>query len=320
MDKQDVPHDLHTFMAQVTDELSSEYARIYSNAASDPGTAGDEGEENWANLFRDWLPPYYHVSTKGRIIAVDGTLSPQVDVLVLKPTYPRKLLTKKMWMAGGVAAAFECKTTLTAEHVADATNRAKAIKALYKPRTGTPWRELQSPIVYGLLAHSHCWKGQKSTPVENIDRALKTAMAELAHPSEEIDLICVADLATWKRSYLTRYEASWKPDAQNILEAIFGGRCGPQTSMICAAIDREGQGTEFRPVGNLVANLTELLAWSDPAVRDIADYYRLAKLLGSGHGSTRPWPLTVYSEGVRAEIVGGRFTNGVPWDEWIIGN
>ena len=47
----DQPHDLHKFMSQVTDEMASEYQRIHARAEEDPGTAGDEGEENWATLL-----------------------------------------------------------------------------------------------------------------------------------------------------------------------------------------------------------------------------------------------------------------------------
>ncbi|WOF45096.1 hypothetical protein KNJ79_09585 [Sphingopyxis indica] len=50
-------HDLHTFMAQVTTEMASEHERIYAKSAGGPGTTGGEGEENWATLLRDWLPP-----------------------------------------------------------------------------------------------------------------------------------------------------------------------------------------------------------------------------------------------------------------------
>ncbi|WP_198148432.1 DUF6602 domain-containing protein, partial [Elstera litoralis] len=82
-------HDLHVFMDQITEEMMSEYNRIYAKAAADPGTAGDEGEENWATLFRDWLPPAYQVRTKGRLINPDGSMSPQVDVVILKPSYPQ---------------------------------------------------------------------------------------------------------------------------------------------------------------------------------------------------------------------------------------
>ena len=70
-------HDLHNFMQQISQEMASEYRRI-----QDPGTAGDQGEENWAELLRGWIPSNYEGVTKGRIISQDGRTSPQVDVVV----------------------------------------------------------------------------------------------------------------------------------------------------------------------------------------------------------------------------------------------
>jgi hypothetical protein len=306
-------------MSQVTSEIASEYNRIYRRAAEDPGTAGDEGEENWAALFRDWLPPQYHVVTKGRLISHDGKMSSQVDVLVLKPAYPKKLLEKKIWLAGGVAAAFECKTTLTAAHVSAAIGRCIEFKQLFKERTGTPRRELRSPLIYGLLAHSHSWKGVNSKPIENIEKALEAVSSLVPHPRSEIDLICVADLATWSASFITRYEAGFNPATQQFLTAVFGASCGPMTSLICHSRTSQSQSDEFQPVGALLERLVEALAWADPLVRDIADYYRLANLGGAGSGHMRPWPLNAYSPEVAAQIQAGRLTNGEPWDEWSVG-
>jgi len=62
-------HDLYDFMRQMSAEMSAEYDRIQMRATEDPGTAGDQGEENWAELLRDWLPRTYEVVTKGRIIS-----------------------------------------------------------------------------------------------------------------------------------------------------------------------------------------------------------------------------------------------------------
>lgn len=98
--------------------------------------------------------------------------SPQVDVLVLQPEYPTQLLDKKMYLVGGILAAFECKTTLKAEHLKKAAEAAAAVKRMLPARKGTPYKELTSPILFGLLAHSHVWKGKGSTPLENIENAL----------------------------------------------------------------------------------------------------------------------------------------------------
>ncbi len=310
------PHDLYTFMAQVSDEMASEYERIYARAAEDPGTAGDEGEENWATLFREWLPPTYHVQTKGRLIGHDGAMSLQIDVLVLKPSYPKKLLEKKVWLAAGVAAAFECKTTLKASHVKAAVERCIEFKRLYPERTGSPYRELRSPLIYGLLAHSHSWKGERSDPVGNIKKVLEDAAPAVSHPRLMLDLLCVADLATWSGSYITDYRAAWKPEDRQELEQDFGGPRGPMSSLVCSAVDGDQQASEFRPIGALISHLTQKLAREDVAVRDIADYYRMANMWGTGQGMMQPWPVSVYSEGVRAQILAGRSVNGGGWDEW----
>lgn len=312
-------HDLHKFMDQITTDMGSEYERIYARAAEDPGTAGDEGEENWANLFKQWLPPTYHVATKGRIIGHDGQMSKQIDVVVLKPAYPRKLLEKRTWLAGGVAAAFECKTTLTAAHVSASIERCEDFKKLYAPREGTPRKELTSPLIYGLLAHSHSWKGEKSDPIGNIQRSLDSGAPNVSHPRFEMDVMCVADLATWSRMFITRYEANWSPHNETELVKAFGAACGPVTTMGCSSPQSHAQHPSFRPVGALLDDLNRRIAWADPNVRDIADYYRMAKLGGSSSGPMRMWPLSSYSPEVAMKVAAGQVTNGKVWDEWAVG-
>jgi hypothetical protein len=309
-------HDLHTFMAQVTCEMASEYGRIFAKTADDPGTAGDEGEENWAQLLRDWLPPAYHVTTKGRLIASDGAMSPQIDVLVLKPFYPGKLREKKVWLANGVAAAFECKTTLRTEHISASADRCKAFKALFARQTGSPARELRSSLFYGVLAHSHAWKAPGSKPGDNVDKALTTENLKAAHPTDLIDLVCIADVGCWSGMVMPRYEASWNPPARTHLEAIFGGTWGPVSSMMRSSIDATDQHEAFQPVGGMLAYLTQRLAWENPAIRDLADYYRLTNMWGQGQGEMRFWPQTVLSEEVRQKIVAGAMKNEGGWNEW----
>jgi hypothetical protein len=68
------------------------------------------------------------------------------------PSYPSILLDKKLYLAGGVAAAFECKTTLKAEHVNKAVETSASLRKNLPKREGSPYRELNSTIIYGLLA------------------------------------------------------------------------------------------------------------------------------------------------------------------------
>lgn len=308
-------HALHTFMAQVTDLMASEYQRIYAAAAEDPGTAGDEGEENWATLLREWLPPSYHVATKGRLIGTDGRMSPQVDVLVLKPFYPPKLRDKRVWLANGVAAAFECKNTLRSEHITASVERCRQFKSLFPRRTGTPEKELRSSLIYGILAHSHAWKAPGSKPVHNVTSALEGGV-QLEHPSELMDLVCVSDLATWSAATTAYYRADWNPQVRDHLERLFMGPWGVTSSMVCAARAGERQEQTFQPIGAALAYVTQRLAWNDPSIRDLADYYRLTNLWGSGEGVMHFWPQSVFSDEVRSEISQGRIVNEGGWNEW----
>ena len=311
-------HDLHTFMAQATGEMASEYERIYARSTEDPGTAGDEGESNWAAFLKDWLPAGYHVRTKGRLLAADGRMSKQIDVIVLKPSYPPKLLEKKVWLADGVAAVFECKNTLTAAHVVDSVRRCAEFKNLFQPRAGTPRKELISPLVYGLLAHSHSWKGPASEPAGNVSSALERGGSELEAPRLGIDAVCVSDLATWTSTHMASYDSHWNLPRQKELEAVFGAPMGPATGLMCSEIAGAHQAVSFRPVGALIAYLTSAFAWDDAMLRPIADYYRQANLLGSGAGTMRFWPLSVYSLEVQARIRAGGLASGRSWDEWEI--
>ncbi|MFE2879220.1 DUF6602 domain-containing protein [Streptomyces roseus] len=192
-------HELQRFIDQMAVELADEYERIRLRATEDPGTAGDEGEENWANLIREIVPASYPVVTKGRILSADGRATPQIDVLVLSPAYPPFLVrkAKKVYLAEAVVAAFECKLTLKTNHVLEAARTAALVRTMTDIRSGDPEAELFGTPFYGVLAHSHSWKGEGSTPMKNVRAALSTALDSAQHPRDLLNLVCVADLATW---------------------------------------------------------------------------------------------------------------------------
>jgi hypothetical protein len=298
-------HVLDDFLRQISSEMSAEYERIRLRAAEDPGTAGDEGEENWAAILRDWLPRTYEVVTKGRIINPRGETSPQIDVLVLSGSYPQKLLNKKLYLGAGVLAAFECKTTLKASHVDDAVSKCKLIKNLYYPRIGTPFQELHSPIVYGLLAHSHAWKSAKSTPRDNIDAALWQAdRTAVTHPREQLDVLCVSDLGTW----ISHKSVDWTARG-------YEGRPSASTTYMGHVHD-QGQATRFTPIGALISHLSRRLAWEDPSLRKMAEYYSHTNLAGSGEGPGRDWPGDIFDHFTTLVKRERQGSSRDQWDEW----
>ncbi|MFH8395163.1 DUF6602 domain-containing protein [Streptomyces sp. NPDC018036] len=185
-------HDIRLFMSQMTHEISSEYARLQARVREDPGTAGSQGEETWAQLLRRWVPSGYHVVTGGRVIDTDGNTSPQVDVLILHPSYPPGLLEIKHYLASAVIAAFECKLTLTRAHIKKSSFCAALLEEMML-REGRPPGE----FFYGVLAHSHSWN-QRSNPAYRVHQALSDYGEEFTkRPGQCIDALCVADLGAW---------------------------------------------------------------------------------------------------------------------------
>jgi hypothetical protein len=314
----DMDHDIHEFVRRSQQELQEEYVRIQKRATEDPGTAGDQGEENWAALFRKWLPPYFNIVTKGRILTHSGYASPQIDLLILYPSYPPLLLDKKLYLSGGVAAAFECKTTLIAAHVKQAVATSVELKRALPVRVGSPYKELNSGLIYGLLAHSHSWQGTNSKPIENIEKALRESDAELVkHPRECIDLITVSDLATWNIMKMT-YLSPRLPFYNDTLKKIYGPDGSASSAYVCQAIGGERQEDYFSPIGTLLSKLFSALAWAFPDMRQLEEYFRRVKLLGSGQGGMRLWDINIYSEKIRDRVFRGEFSNGDSYDEWHV--
>ena len=311
----DNPHDLLELMKQVTDEMASDYDRIRRRSREDPGTAGDQGEADWANLLKEWLPPTLQIVTKGRIIGSDSTaVSPQIDVLVLKDAYPKKMLDKKLYLVSGVAAAFECKTTLRSDHITKAVKTAGKIKRLSQYRDGSPYTELHSPVIYGLLAHSHTWVQDNSRPEQNVTKKLlKEDRLSVTHPRNCLDLICAADLGMW---------ASWKktfyPPSEFATLSGYGKNGAATSSYAAFTRHHNTENGHFTPIGSLIAYLSRRLAWEIPSLRQIADYYYKISLTGGGIIHERKWTSAIYSDSIRQRVEQGRLTPaglGV-WDEW----
>jgi hypothetical protein len=320
-------NNLLEFMVAATRDMASNYELIRKRSREDPATAGDQGEENWAEFLRNWLPPIYQVVTKGRIVDSLGNAGRQLDVLVLHPSYPEKLLHQKLYLAGGVLAAFECKVTLRREHVRAALETAAQTKALRwrSGQFGTPYKDLNCPIIYGLLAHSHCWQGENSAATEKIDDLLIKADRETVHhPKYMIDLVCVADLATWtpmKQGFFPylhtaadwpRFSSPWGPTGSLI------------TSYVCHSAHLEDQIKNFSPLGIMLSYLLQALAWEDKSIRDLAEYFVNTTLSTAAKGvKCRTWNIDIFSVPVREKLlthkkshVGEGYFGDSIWDEW----
>lgn len=316
-------NDLLDFFQQATDAMEADYKRISRRSKKDPGTAGDEGEENWANLLREWLPVGYHVVTKGQILFPDGSCSPQIDVFVLTPELPAGLVRRgiKKYPAHCVAAAFECKLTLRASDLEKVFKNSSVIKSQQLIEKGTPYRELHSPIIYGLLAHRFETKSKdKNIIFETINKKIQDCDSIFVkHPQEMLDIICVANIGTWTTCKMAYLGPSVLPNGNwEKVAHVYGGSPCATTSYILHHPGSFEQIEDFTPIGTFIASLTRKLAWTNPALQNIARYYATSKLSGTGQGVVgRLWdPKEIYSDLTFERVTRRGLVNGARWDEW----
>ena len=300
---------LFEFIRRASQSMQDDYNTIQTWAKEDPGSAGDQGEENWATLLRQWLPSTFHIVTKGRIIGYDGTMSPQIDIVILKPEYPKGLYDsrQKIFLACGVLAAFECKLTLNQSHIKKFFENSIKIKSLVEKKEGTPYDELHSGILYGLLAHSHSWKRNNIKVQEHISNSLfneldKTITTPLFMP----DLVCVANLCFWNKfamSYLgPQYIKEWEE-----LRQIYGeGGC------LAYFVHQDLSKEDVYPIGGLIQSLTTKLSWGYDGLRSLSDYYTKINIGGSGKGEGKQFNIdNIYTDSVKNKILQGQLVTGL---------
>ena len=310
-------HELRQFMTQDLAELRAEYDRIHDRAGEDPGTAGDEGEAGWAALLKAWLPASYHVVTKGRVLAADGAASPQIDVLVLSPNYPKRLLDKKLYLSGGVLAVFECKLTLDKAGLASAMRRVASFREVTRKFVETPRDVVLGPLFYGVLAHSHVWSDQ--TAIERLDDLIES-LESREHPLHVPDLVCVGPLATWRKVVILS-PAGPRP--------MFGASQGRSVSEVHATMmrdapgDRPGDLPPATPIAHLLHSLLAHLAEFDSTLTPLVEYLGIAGTASRGtHGNVGvTYPYTVLPSHIGAELAARvtQRTDGYrefdPWSE-----
>jgi hypothetical protein len=320
-----VQHELEGYFQDVARTLALEYRQIRDRVSEDPGTAGDRAEESWATVLRSWLPSDFPVVTKGRVLGYDGTTSPQVDVLVLDPGYPEHLRTKKLYLAGGVIAVFECKLTLRKIHLAKTFRTLQSVKEIGAQRP--PYREelelmrpslereLSSPIICGVLAHSQAITRITEDPrtywkvVGEMDNAAHT---QATSPRGLADLICIADCVSL---YLEK-ETCIGP-----VPPLYYDDKGPKGEQLTSAYYAQRglsiEGVRPSVIGGAVFYLFRLLARQRPTLRRLADYYHDTGIQGISTGAPRSWPLDKLSPAVLQHLRehGGSRDQ---WSEWTV--
>ena len=264
-------HDLFSQMTRLSQNMLHDYQNIQNRLAKTKNTevAGDLAENTWGKMLSDILPEHYKVFKNGTIIGRDGRTSPEIDILVVKGEHPPHLLEQKMFLEAGVAAAFECKLTLRSSDIKKFLEVCKDVKSLSPDRFGTPYKELQTPLICGLLAFSHPWKKKSHQPekciVQEFD-AYKSIDELRWHPRDFIDLIVVANLNAWAVEKLIFYSALGAVKYKPTVSVGYNG----------ILYDRETAEIQTYPILGFIVSLIHMLAREDISLRDLAEYYRSA--------------------------------------------
>lgn len=230
--------EMQKLIGESYDEIVEEHSR------RDSGIAGENHEQIWRTLFKKWLP-HLPSRTKVTILGPDGDYSPEVDLVLLKPNYPEILLEKNRILSGGVIAAFECKLTFRQRDLADIILKAKSVKRMAAPHreAGFSIKENVYPYLfgafpYGLLCASHEWKAEGSVPFENADRNFRDKIWAIPdHPSEVVDLICIADVAHWAtRHFINRSSPRLTPEMRAHKLGVVSSTLGGTSKDACAGL------------------------------------------------------------------------------------
>jgi hypothetical protein len=304
-------HDFFKLMAAANESLANDYRRIRKRSVDDPGTAGDQAEEDWAEILRTWLPATYPVITRGRILFEDGSSSPQIDVLVLRPSYPLGLRHEKYILAGGVIAAFECKLTLRKQHIDSAFRVAAHIKRKSRKTTGTPYDELSCGPIFGLLAHSHALQGKKERASWKIYDAVEEFQTNHAkHPRELLDIICVADAATIPLGISVLIGCDLDEHETEALKEAEGTNL-ISTMYVINDEDRNVAHDVGAILATLIHELTVRMAFDDLSIREWADHLSYIGFYG-GIGRPVYWTEDELSLTVRRRLK----KSGSEHDRW----
>jgi hypothetical protein len=235
-------------------------------------------------------------------------------LLVLKPSYPLGLRKDKYIFSGGVLAAFECKLTLRNEHIAEAFKTAAAIKKKAHSRTGNPYDELNSPPIFGLLAHSQSVRrGRTSWKLHEVIEKFQVKYVQ--HPREMLDIICVVDSATFPLGKKLLMGARLTTEErQELMDLEATALISTMYTINDEDKKRSGGDDTGAILASLIYELTMRMAFEDETIRAWSDH--LAGL-GFYGGIGRPiyWTADELSDAVRARLDRVGYDDDY-WSKW----
>jgi len=166
-----------------------------------PTSKGDATEQNWIEMFRDYLPKRYGVE-KAFVIDWRGHISEQIDVVIFDQQYSPFLFNQDGTLyvpAESVYAVFEVKPLLTRQVLAYAGKKAQSVRNLARTSAAIPFAagkykpKKPYPIIAGMLAGGSGWR-------QPLSSLLPAALQDLS-VRQRIDLGCVLGTAAFEANY-----------------------------------------------------------------------------------------------------------------------
>ena len=186
-------------------------------------------------------------------------------------------------------------------------------------------------MIFGVLAHAHDWKPSRASGTGRITESLYSCAhktldllepdtPELCHPRYLIDVVCVANAATFVYGK-TLFVRPIPPDEH--LQAQFedyAATIGEDYECV-ATIYRsyedgniDGFNVLGEPLVALVSYLTQRLAYEDVSLRPLADYFEMIHTAGS-IGKIIEWSPGIFSDEVLSQLSAGRY-DAQAWSKW----
>lgn len=311
-------HEHHQWLADVNDSIVESYERDEEMARQrgQIQRTGHRVESRWEEVLSDWLPPQYEVDKRKYLLleSDDGpSVTRETDLVVFHPHYPEKLRAKESVLASGVAAAFSSRRTIGRDDIREAYEDAITLRRGMKIREATLKAHLIPPVFFGLLGESHDWKAAASTPKENIKSITNEFDRDFVKsPREGLDLLCIADLGTWRRTTAVlpqRFMAgqAW-PDH---IRVAFAGSAEIE-SLVLSGMHHDYEQTNLSPLTNFIGSLWGMLAINDPTIKPLADGLRITKTVATTGGlNTGSGPYKLAD--VATPKIADGYRNHEPW-------
>lgn len=286
-------HQLLHFVKRIQSEMADDYQYIRKeHSREDPNVAGSNGEKNWVELFRKWLPKQLQYATNVRIIGLDGNKTREADIVILEPGYPSALAEKNEILSAGVVAAFECKLTLRKADFQSTLAKTPSIKSTSHTRSlgNALNNEIHSGLSYYLLAHDH--------DLGSLNSAYSIYREHLfghkiGHPRGLLDGVYIASGSWCETRTLVKGDLK---SVQRGVRALPEPRIQfSETLLRSEYVQTHLVENDGNPIGQLLITLLRELAGRGINSPDLARYFSSAVGKGS-EGVSFSWPPVTFSE------------------------